>query len=298
MPQFVDPSKAGPGDSDLVRRPMALSIASFSGPRYIRGPGGGSMKIISWNVNGIRAAHRKGFLEFFSREEPDILCVQETKAHKEQLDDELIRPLDSHSYFSSAERKGYSGVATFSFDKSKETDFGIGVRKFDSEGRIVVTKHQDFYVYNIYFPNGSSSEERHDYKQEFLKKINSHLKKRIKAGDKLVVLGDYNVAHKEIDVYDPERLSSVSGFLPEEREWFDAFLNLGFVDTYRHFNPELAEKYTWWSYREMARPANRGWRLDYICITENLMDRLKSAEIMDGQEGSDHCPIVIELEDK
>ena len=158
------------------------------------------MKIISWNVNGIRAAQKKGFIEFFEREEPDVLCVQETKAHKEQLDEVLINPLDAQSYWSSAERKGYSGVATFSFKKSKETDFGIGVRKFDSEGRILVTKHQDFYLYNIYFPNGSSSEDRHNYKQEFLKKLNSHLKKRIDKGEKIVVVGDYNVAHQEMDV--------------------------------------------------------------------------------------------------
>ncbi len=256
------------------------------------------MKIISWNVNGIRAAQKKGFIEFFEREEPDVLCVQETKAHKEQLDEVLINPLDAQSYWSSAERKGYSGVATFSFKKSKETDFGIGVRKFDSEGRILVTKHQDFYLYNIYFPNGSSSEDRHNYKQEFLKKLNSHLKKRIDKGEKIVVVGDYNVAHQEMDVHDPKRLATVSGFLPEEREWFDKFLNIGFVDTYRHFYPDKSEMFTWWSYREMARPANRGWRLDYICVSENLKSRLLSAEILNEQEGSDHCPVVVEMKDK
>lgn len=255
------------------------------------------MKIISWNVNGIRAVSKKGFFEFVDRENPDLLCLQETKAHKEQLGESLISPEGRTTYWSSAERKGYSGVASFCRQKSRDTAFGMGISKFDSEGRILVTKHQDFYVYNIYFPNGSSNEDRHLYKQEFLHKLNGHLKKRLARGEKIIVVGDYNVAHREVDVYDPKRLASVSGFLPEERAWFDDFLSLGFTDSFRHFFPDAVEKYTWWSYREMARVANRGWRLDYICVSENLLERLESATILEGQEGSDHCPVLIEIKD-
>ena len=255
------------------------------------------MKLITWNVNGIRACQKKGFLEFFEREKPDILCLQETKAHTEQLDEVLINPMSYDSYWSSAStRRGYSGVVTYTNHPAENVQHGIGIKKFDDEGRFIVTEVNDILLYNVYFPNGSAREERHHFKQEFLKKFLRHLMKQLASGKKVIVVGDYNVAHLEIDVHDPVRLSKVSGFLPEEREWFSQFLDAGFVDAFRHFHPDEKDRYSWWSYREMARVANRGWRIDYICVSQNLVPHLKSADILDQQEGSDHCPVVIELE--
>ena len=258
------------------------------------------MKIITWNVNGIRACAKKGFVEFMERQKADIFCVQETKAHPEQLGPELLEPLSTKSFFSSAEKKGYSGTATFLSAKGREdlkdVRHGIRIKKFDSEGRFVVTEFKDFTLYNVYFPNGAAREERHLFKQEFLKKFTKHLEKKIKAGEQIIVLGDYNVAHEEIDVHDPKRLSKVSGFLPEERKWFGDFLSIGFNDSFRDFFPDKKDSYTWWSYRENARLNNRGWRIDFICVTDGLKDKVKSIEILDQQEGSDHCPIVMEIE--
>jgi exodeoxyribonuclease III len=255
------------------------------------------MKLVTWNVNGIRACQKKGFLNFFEREMPDILCLQETKAHAEQLDDSLIHPFSYDSYWSSAStRNGYSGVATYTNCSVESVSHGIGIKKFDEEGRFVVTQIQDLLLYNVYFPNGSAREERHNYKQEFLNKFLRHLMKQIATGKKVIVVGDYNVAHEDIDVHDPVRLSKVSGFLPEERQWFSNFLDAGFIDTFRYFHPGEKDRYSWWSYREMARPANRGWRIDFICVSENLKEYLISADILDQQEGSDHCPVVLQLD--
>ena len=187
-------------------------------------------------------------------------------------------------------------MATYLNLPVEKVDHGIGIKKFDDEGRFVVTQIQDITLYNVYFPNGSAREERHLFKQEFLKKFLRHLMKKIAMGQKIIVVGDYNVAHRPEDVHDPVRLCKVSGFLPEEQQWFSDFLDAGFVDTFRHFHPEAKERFSWWSYREMARPANRGWRIDYICVSENLLPQLKSADIWDQQEGSDHCPVVVELE--
>ncbi len=254
------------------------------------------MKIISWNVNGIRAAHKKGFLDFIAREKPDLLCLQETKAHKDQLEPILCNPSpDYASYWSSAQRKGYSGVVTYTKNEPLKVEYGIGVEKFDSEGRFVITHFNEFVLYNVYFPNGASGPERHAFKQEFLKIFGQHLADQVKQGKKVILVGDYNIAHKEIDVYDPVRLSKVSGFLPEERVWMDGFLKSGFVDTFRHKYPDQKDKYSWWSYQELARPANRGWRIDYICVSENLKASIADAHIMDEQEGSDHCPVTLFL---
>lgn len=255
------------------------------------------MKIVTWNVNGIRACAKKGLVEFMEREDPEILCLQETKAHPEQLGEDLLSPLGRTSYWSSAVRKGYSGTVTYLKEGVEVTDVshGIGIRKFDSEGRFVVTHHKDFDLYNVYFPNGSSRDERHEYKQEFLKKFLKHLQKEMKKGREIILVGDYNVAHLDIDVYDPIGLSQTSGFLPEERQWMDEFLDAGFVDVYRKFYPTEEQKYTWWSYRERARIANRGWRIDFICVTKGLEKRVTAGEILDDQQGSDHCPVVMEL---
>lgn len=258
------------------------------------------MKIISWNVNGIRAIGNKGFLPFVERERPDLLCLQETKAHIDQVEVSIREPVGMTGCWSSAIRKGYSGVASFARSESRfpvrEWIPRIGDPRYDSEGRVVISDHGEFLVYNIYFPNGASGAERHGFKQEFLKYLNSHLSEKISSGREVIVVGDYNVAHRDIDVYDPVKLQKESGFLPEEKAWFDSFLGLGFVDTFRHFRPTETGAYTWWSYVERARPVNRGWRIDYICVTNGLLSRVRAARIMDEIEGSDHCPVAIELE--
>lgn len=253
------------------------------------------MKIITWNVNGIRSVTQKGFHEFWERENPDILCLQETKAHPDQLSESLVAPPGYSSYWSSAQRPGYSGVVTFCREKPEQVRYGIQIPKFDSEGRIVVTQFKAFTLYNVYFPNGGAKEERHQFKQEFLKSFTRHLQIKLKAGEKIIVVGDYNVAHLDIDVYDPKTLSKESGFLPEERQWFTGFLEGGFVDTFRYFHPDEPHRYSWWAYYENARVGNRGWRIDHICVSRNLEPALKSAQILDAQEGSDHCPVILEL---
>lgn len=252
------------------------------------------MKIVTWNVNGIRAVAKKGFFEFIMKVNPDILCLQETKAHPDQVEPELLNPSGLKGYWSTSFRPGYSGTLTYVKTAPKQIQNGIGIKKYDSEGRFVVTDHGDFLLYNVYFPNGGSGEERHLFKQEFLVKFTEHLKQQIKAGREVVLVGDYNVAHKDIDVYDPIKLSIESGFLPEERAWFAQFLEAGFVDLFRHFHPTQAHRYTWWSYLEKARIGNRGWRIDYICATSGLVPRFKSCEILDDVTGSDHCPVVAE----
>ncbi len=253
------------------------------------------MKIVSWNVNGIRATYKKGLLAFLENEKPDIFCVQETKCHVDQLSQDQIAPLGMKSFWSSAEKKGYSGTATFSHTDADQLNHGIGISKFDSEGRFVVTKFDDISIYNVYFPNGARI-ERQAYKQEFLISFTEYLIPKVRSGEKIIVLGDYNVAPKEIDVFDPIGLANTSGFLPEEREWFQQFLKIGFIDTFRHFHPNEKHRYTWWNQIERGRIGNRGWRIDLICATENLRPHLKSSSILDDVDGSDHCPITLEIE--
>jgi len=253
------------------------------------------MKIITWNVNGIRAVHRKGFCTLASEWKPDILCTQETKAHPDQLEPGLLSVDGMKSYWSAATRKGYSGVATWTRAEPKSVLNGIGVPVYDSEGRFVITDHGDFELYNVYFPNGGSGVERHNFKQKFLQDFLDYLKKRIELGREIILVGDYNVAHQDMDVHDPVRLSNISGFLPEERKWFDDFLKAGFVDIYRKFHPDEKHRYTWWDMRTFARVNNRGWRIDYICTTPKTAARIKKAEIWDHVEGSDHCPVMVEL---
>lgn len=251
---------------------------------------------MSWNVNGIRACYKKGLMDFVLKSKPDFLCLQETKAHIDQVEPDARLLGYNASQWSSAVRKGYSGVATFYNEKIDNVNKGWGQSEYDSEGRIVMTSTDRFDLYNIYFPNGGSGEVRHDFKQKFLKDLNIHLKSELAKGKQIILVGDYNVAHKTQDVYDPVRLSKESGFLPEERAWFDQFLELGFIDTFRHFHPDQANRYSWWSYRELARISNRGWRIDYVCISKGLLPFLKSAEIHDDIEGSDHCPVSAILE--
>ena len=252
------------------------------------------VRILSWNVNGIRAAYKKGLLNWFSKEKPDILCVQEIKAVKEQLSDDLINVDGYASYFSSAERKGYSGTATYTKVNPVKVVNGIGIKKFDSEGRFLVTDFTDFILFNIYFPNGKAKEERLQYKMDFYEAFLKHLKKLLKQDKKIVICGDVNTAHKEIDLARPKPNEKISGFLPQEREWIDKLLEAGFIDTFRKFN-QKPEQYTWWDMMTRARERNVGWRIDYFFISENLRDNLKNAFILPEVIGSDHCPVGIEL---
>lgn len=253
------------------------------------------MKIISWNVNGIRACYKKNLAGFLELEKPDVFCVQETKAHREQVEIEVQNLKFKNADWFSAQKKGYSGVATFHNDPAVSTIVGLQHVQYDFEGRVLRSVFPQFELYNIYFPNGGSGPARHDFKQNFLKDLSIHLREKVQSGTPLIVVGDYNVAHRAIDIYDPVRLASESGFLPEERAWFDGFLKMGFVDTFRHFYPDAKDRYSWWSYREFARVSNRGWRIDFICCTENLRKHLVSAEILDNIEGSDHCPVVAQF---
>ncbi|MFN3453395.1 MAG: exodeoxyribonuclease III [Pseudobdellovibrio sp.] len=252
-------------------------------------------RIITWNVNGVRACYEKNLMDFVNTLRPDILCLQETKAHIEQVEPDIQKLGFKHSYWSSAERKGYSGVATFLNEDPIHVIKGIDKPAYEREGRVVWTQHQFFDLYNIYFPNGGSGAERHHFKQEFLKDLKTHLAFEIKKGRDIIVVGDYNIAHLEADVYAPKAMATESGFLPEERAWFSDFLNLGFVDCFRYFYPNAKDVYSWWSYKDQARQKNNGWRIDYICVTKNLVKNLKSCEVLFQQEGSDHCPVVVDL---
>jgi exodeoxyribonuclease-3 len=254
-----------------------------------------TIKLTTWNVNGIRASYEKGLSQFVTEYSPDILCLQETKAHLEQVEPKMRDLGFVHAKWSSAERKGYSGVATFSNLNPKKVLTGIDNPDYEREGRIVWSQYEHFDLYNIYFPNGGSGEERHNFKQKFLKELNTHLKFEIKKGKEIIVVGDYNVAYLDYDVHDPVRLSKESGFLPEERQWFRDFLNLGFTDAYRKIHGDKKEAYSWWSYRELARERNKGWRIDHICVTKGLEKKIKTCDILAAQMGSDHCPVTIEL---
>ncbi|MCF8413529.1 MAG: exodeoxyribonuclease III [Melioribacteraceae bacterium] len=252
------------------------------------------MKIISWNINGIRAAHKKGFLDWFQKANAEIVCVQETKAQLEQIPTDLTEIENFTFYNNSAERKGYSGVATITSIVPTETTNGLGIEKFDIEGRVLKHKFDNFFLYNIYFPNGKAKKERLDYKMEFYEEFLKILENHKKNGEEVVICGDVNTAHKEIDIARPTENSKVSGFLPMEREWIDRLLALGFVDSFRLFNQE-PNQYTWWDVFTRARERNVGWRIDYFFVSEGLKDNLSNAFILQDVMGSDHCPVGIEL---
>jgi len=254
-----------------------------------------NQRIVTWNVNGIRACYDKTLTSFIDKQKPDILCLQETKAHIDQVEPDIQRLGYKHSYWSSAEKKGYSGVATFLNQKPINVIKGIDIPAYDNEGRIVWTQHQYFDLYNIYFPNGASGPERHVFKQKFLSDLKQHLSFEIKKGRDIILVGDYNIAHLDADVYAPKAMTGESGFLPEERQWFSEFLKMGFVDSFRKFYPEAQNVYSWWSYKDNARQKNNGWRIDYVCVSENLVKNLKSCQILDQQDGSDHCPVMVDL---
>ena len=252
------------------------------------------MKLISWNVNGIRAIDKKGFQDWFRSVKPDILCLQETKAWPEQVDAKVRCPEGYYELWSKPSKKGYSGVATFSRKQPVKSALGLGIDEFDAEGRVAVTEFDDFCLYNVYFPNGRASPERLRYKMAFYSRFLEVVESTRKRGKPVVFCGDVNTAHKPIDLTHPKANEDTSGFLPIEREWIDSVIKLGYIDTFRHFD-RSPEKYTWWDYKTAARARNVGWRLDYFFVSEELAPRLKSASILSDVMGSDHCPVEIIL---
>jgi len=253
------------------------------------------MRILSWNVNGVRAIMRKGFLEWLESEKPDLLCLQETKLQAEQIPDELLAPLDYKSYWSHAEKKGYSGVATFSRTGNPKFKEGFGVEKFDIEGRTIITDYSDFALINGYFPNGGMSRERLEYKLDYYKKLLEYVNGLREDGKHVIITGDFNTAHNEIDLANPEGNRKHSGFMDIEREWIDKYIESGLVDTFRHLHPDEVQ-YSWWDYRTRARARNVGWRIDYFMVDDEFLPRIKKAFILKEVMGSDHCPVGIELE--
>ncbi len=252
------------------------------------------MIILSWNVNGVRAVQKKGFLEWLSKESPDILCIQETKAHPDQLDAFLLNPPGYHTYWSSALKKGYSGVAILTRQKPIAVKTGFGVPRFDEEGRILLTEFSEFVLLNIYFPNGKSGDDRLQYKLDFYEETLRFVNALKSQGKKVIVSGDYNTAHKPIDLARPEANEDVSGFLPVERAWIDRWIENGQVDIFRKFN-DKPHQYTWWDLKSAARQRNVGWRIDYHFVTQSLVPHVTNADILPEVPGSDHCPVSIEL---
>ena len=254
------------------------------------------MKLYSWNVNGIRAAQKKGFLDWLHCEQPDVLTVQETKAWPEQLDPELRQPEGYHSWWVHAERKGYSGVGLYSKAEPRDVKLGLGIKKFDSEGRTIIADYGDFTLMSTYLPNGKGSEERLRYKMEYKEAFLDYANGLRSEGKPVVFCGDINTAHNEIDLTHPKPNSKYSGFLREERDWMDKVVEQGYIDSYRHLNPEQEGAYSWWSLRSGARAKNVGWRIDYFFISHDLLDKLATAEIHADVMGSDHCPISLTLD--
>jgi exodeoxyribonuclease III len=249
------------------------------------------MRIISYNVNGIRSAMNKGFVDWLRTDPADVICLQEIKALKEDVDFTTLEELGYQSHFFSAQKKGYSGVAIISKIAPDAMHFGNGIMQSDAEGRVLRADFGDVTLINAYFPSGSAGEERQTYKYQWLDEFFAYLDELKKTRPKLIVCGDYNICHREIDIHSPKTNKKSSGFLPEERAWMDKFFDCGFVDSYRHFHPEVPHNYSWWSNRANARANNKGWRIDYISVSEPLRHTLKSANIFPDVVHSDHCPV-------
>ncbi len=252
------------------------------------------MRIICWNVNGIRAAQKKGLIDYIKRESPDVLCLQETKAQREQLDDELINIEGYTSHFFSAEKKGYSGVAIYTKQTPTEIHFGCGSARFDAEGRVLRADYPEFTLYNIYFPNGGRGPERVKYKLDFYDTLLDQWEELRAEGRKLIICGDYNTAHQEIDVAKPVEWSKTSGFLPIERAWLEKILDMGYVDIFRTFDQRPGQ-YSYWDNFRNSREKNNGWRIDYFFVTEDIVPKITGASIHQEVMGSDHCPISIDI---
>ena len=252
-------------------------------------------KIISYNVNGIRAAVKKGFWDFMKEGGFDVVCLQETKAHVDQVDVAPLEEMGYHHQWFSAQKKGYSSVAIFSKAAPDNVVIGCGIKKYDDEGRIIRADFGDWSILNCYFPSGSSGEERQAFKMEFLDDFFKWIEKLKKERPNLIVVGDYNIAHTEMDIHNPKSNKKSSGFLPGERDWMTRWLASGFTDAYRYINPE-GEEYSWWTYRFGARKNNKGWRIDYQSVSDSLKDKIFSAGQLGDAHHSDHCPVFMEID--
>lgn len=253
-----------------------------------------TLRLLSWNVNGLRAVHKKGFIDWFAREKPDMLCLQETKASEEQLPFELRSVAGYTAYFDQAERKGYSGVALYTRVQPREVRRGLGIERFDTEGRTLALDFDSFVLFNVYFPNGGMSPERLQFKMDFYDAFLDCVEALQKKGRHIVICGDVNTAHNEIDLARPKENQKVTGFLPQERAWIDRLLAAGYIDTFRLFCAESGQ-YTWWDMKTRARERNVGWRLDYFFVSESLRSSVQSATILPDVMGSDHCPVELIL---
>jgi exodeoxyribonuclease-3 len=253
------------------------------------------MKLISWNVNGLRAVYNKDKWNQLFELGPDIICLQETKSHPEQLPEEVRNPAGYHSYFDHSKlKKGYSGVAIFSREKPEKVEYGLGISKFDEEGRTLIVHFPDFALANVYFPNGGGGPDRLAYKMEFYEAFLKKMEAIRATGKPIIFCGDVNTAHAEIDLAHPKENAKSSGFLPTERAWIDEVIATGYIDTFRHFHPETV-RYSWWDMKTYARDRNIGWRIDYFFVSEELKNKITKAEILENVFGSDHCPVSLEL---
>jgi exodeoxyribonuclease-3 len=252
------------------------------------------MKIITYNLNGIRAAMSKGLIDWISQVSPDVLCVQEIKANPDQVGVFEFEELGYHHYWYPAQKKGYSGVAIFTKQKPKHIEYGCGIKEYDDEGRILRIDFEEFSVMSVYHPSGSSGDLRQAFKMEWLEAFLNYINQLKATYPKLVICGDFNICHKAIDIHNPKSNANTSGFLPEEREWMEQFINSGFVDSFRYFNQE-PDQYSWWSYRAGSRAKNLGWRIDYNFVTDNLKNRISRSVILPSAIHSDHCPVLLEM---
>ena len=253
------------------------------------------MKIVSYNVNGIRAAIRKGFLSWLAEENPDMVCLQEVKASLDQIDTNDFTVLGYHVYWMDAtSKKGYSGVAILTKQEPRHVEYGCGYDIYDREGRVIRADFDMFSLVSVYMPSGTMGDERQRFKMQWLDDFYQYVDHLKQDKERLIISGDYNICHRAIDIHDPVRNKNSSGFLPEEREWISRFIESGFVDTFRHFNDKPGQ-YSWWSYRAGARSKNLGWRIDYHMATDNLKEHLTGAAILPSVMHSDHCPVVLTL---
>ena len=251
-------------------------------------------KIVSYNVNGIRAALKKGFAEWLQASDYDIVCVQESKAQLEQIDTALFEHIGYKSFWHSANKKGYSGVGVITKQTPDHIEYGMGDEKYDFEGRVIRVDYGDVSILNIYFPSGSSGDERQAFKMDFLDAIYDYIEKLRATRSRLIVCGDYNICHTEIDIHNPKQNKDTSGFKPEERAWLTKFVDAGFIDSFRHFVTD-PHHYSWWSYRANARNNNKGWRIDYLMATDNLKPSMNDAKILSDVKHSDHCPVFLDI---
>lgn len=253
------------------------------------------MKIISYNVNGIRSAMNKGLMEWLKAVDADIVCLQEIKAEPGQLNLLNFEDLGYKTYWYPAQKKGYSGVAIFTKREPLHVEYGCGIPEYDEEGRILRVDFKNYSVMSVYFPSGTSGDHRQDFKYKFLDDFSTYTDKLKKKHPNLIICGDVNICHKEIDIHNPISNKNTTGFLPPERAWVTSFLESGFIDSFRYFNQE-PHQYTWWSFRFNARKQNKGWRIDYILVSEPLKNKMKRAAILKEAYHSDHCPVLLEIE--